>query len=212
MLDWLKGYVARWAGVVDSATRDLVHWAVHALAGVVYAVFGNVGRAWHDLFTAYHWVRSTAADLVGWIVTHLTYIVKHDLPLLAHSILSYWRDALNFATSLYHAALRAVESLAKVARRWVDDAIGWVITHVYDPLLADARQLRSDLLKWGYTAWQIVTHPDRLAAIVGDALISWTEQQFWRIAGPVGTFALRIVVANLRKFVALAETIITAVL
>jgi hypothetical protein len=212
VLNWIKGYIDRWSGVVDSATRDLVHWAIHALAGVVYTVFGNVGSAWHDLFTGLRWLRSTGADLATWLTNHIVWIVTHDLPRLGQLILGYWRDALNFATGLYHDALRAVEAALGVARRLVDDAISWVTTHVWDPLLADAKQLRADLLKWGYTAWQIVTHPGQLAAIVGDALVAWGEAQFWRLAQPVGTFALRLVVANLRRFVQLAETILTAVL
>jgi hypothetical protein len=212
VFDWIAGYVARWASVVPSPIRDLVHWAVHALAGVVYTVFGNVGSAWHDLFTAARWLRSTGADLASWVWLHLSRIVTHDLPLLADKILGYYRDAVNLATRLWHDALAAVEAAAKVARRWVDDALAWVTTHVWDPLVADVRQLRSDLLKWGYAAWQLVTDPAKLASILLGALIAVAEAQFWLVAAPVGTFALRIVTANLRKFLQLAETILAAVI
>lgn len=212
MLDWIAGFVGRWAASVPSPVRDLVHWAVHALAGVVYAVFGNVGRAWHDMFTAFHWVESTARDLVIWVVRWLTWLIRVAIPRIDAAILAYWRDALRFARTLYDDALAGILRLSRLARQWVDDALKWVRVNVWDPLLADVRQLRADLLKWGYFAYQLVTHPSQLAAILGDALISWAEQQFWRIAGPAGTFALRLVAANVRKFAQLAETILAAVL
>lgn len=212
MFDWIAGFVARWAASVPAAVRDLVHWSVHALAGVVYAVFGNVGGAWHKLFTALHWLYTSGYDLAKWLVTHISYLVKVWLPRLEAAITAAWRDALAFASRLYHDVLGRLDQLTRLARRWVDDAIAWVVTHVLDPLAADARQLRADLLKWGYFAYQLVTHPDRLAAIVGDALIAWAESQFWRLAGPVGQFVLRLLLANARKFAQLLETIVTAVL
>jgi hypothetical protein len=212
VFDWIKSFVDRWAGLVDSATRDLIHWAVHALAGVVYTVFGNVGGAWHDLFTALHWLRSTAADFAGWVVTHFTWLIKYEIPHLGQLLLSYWHDALNFATRLYHLALSAVEAALNVARHLVDDAITWVRVHVYDPLLARAKQLETDLLKWGYAAWQLVTSPPKLAAILLDALVAAAEAAFDRIAEPAGEFALRLVVHQLPKLLKLAEAILAAVL
>lgn len=212
MFDWIAGFVARWAGSVPAAVRDLVHWAVHALAGVVYTVFGNVGGAWHALFTAYHWVLTSGTDFVKWVVTHLTYLIRTWLPRIEATALALWHDALAFASRLYHDVLSRLDQLARLARRWVDDAIAWVEVHVLDPLLADVAQLRADLLKWGYYAFQLVTHPDRLAAIVGDALISWAESQFWRIAGPLGSFVLRLLLVNARRFAQLLESIVTAVL
>lgn len=212
MFDWIAGFVARWAGSVPSAVRDLVHWAVHALAGVVYTVFGNVGGAWHLMFTVLHWLFTSGSDFVKWVVTHLTYLVKVWLPRIEATALALWRDALAFATRLWHDAITRIEQLTQLARRWVDDAISWVVTHIWDPLTADIRQLRADLLAWGYFAYQLLTHPDRLAAIVGDALISWAESQFWRIAGPLGSFVLRLLLANARRFAQLLETIVTAVL
>lgn len=212
MFDWVKDFVERWAGQVAAPVRDLVHWAVHALAGVVYAVFGNVGSAWHDVFAAARWIESTATDLVHWIVTHLTWLIKHAIPALGQLILHYWRDALNFATSLYHDLQRGLQQLTGLARRWVDDALAWVHDHVWAPLVADAKQLRNDLLKWGFFAYDLLTHPARLAGILVLPLIAAAEAVFWQIAAPAGEFALRLVLANARRFAQLAETILTAVL
>jgi hypothetical protein len=212
MLNWIAGYVGRWAGVVDIHVRDLVHWAIHALASVIYTVFGHVGNAWGDLLAAFKWLHSHAADYVAWTIAHLRQIILVDLPKLAATALGYLKQALAFATTVYHLALAGIARLHDLARQWVADALQFVHDHVYAPLLALARQLRTDLLKWGYYAYQLVTHPDQLAVILLDALIAAAEAAFWRIADPAGRFALRLILSQPLRFARLAETIAAAVL
>jgi hypothetical protein len=212
VLNWIAGYAQRWAGFVEQKTIDLVHWCIHALAGVVYTVFGNVGKAWGDLLTALKWLQTTGASLVGWIVTHLTYIVTHDIPQLVTDVIGYYHDAINLADRLYQAALAGIKQLSSDALQWVKDAEQWVIATIWDPLVADVRQLRSDLLQWGYAAWQLLNDPAKLAGLLLGALIAVAEATFWQIAGPAGTFMLRLITANLRRLLQLAETILAAVL
>lgn len=212
MLEWIAGYVARWTGYVEQNTRGLVQWGLHALAGVVYAVFGNVGKAWHVLLAALQWMHGEADSFAGWVVLHLTALVTVDLPKLWSYAVAGFRAAAQLASRLYHLALAAAAAAAQLARQLVKDAIGWVITHVYDPLLALAKQLRADLLKWGYAAWWLVTHPDKLAPILLGALIGAAESAFFTIAGPAGRFALRLIVSQLPRLLTLTEAIVKAVL
>lgn len=212
MLTWIAGYVGRWAGVVPNAVRDLVHWGLHALAGVVYTVFGRVGGAWLQLLAALKAVHAAADDFMASVYGHLRQLVLVDLPKLAADALAYYRAGLAFARQLYDSALRAVQLARDYAAALTDSALAWTRQHVLAPLSDLITQLRADLLKWGYTAWYYVTHPDKLAPILLDALVDAAEGSFWRLAGPVGQFALRVVVANAGRFAQLAESIITAVL
>lgn len=212
MLDWIAGYVARWTGQVEQSTRDLVHWGLHALAGVVYAVFGNVGKAWSDVLTALKWAHREADSFAGYVVGHLAAIVTVDIPRLWSYATAAVKALEQLALRYYHAALAAVQVAEHLAAAAVKSALVWVAAHVYDPLLARAKQLEADLLRWGYYAYQLVTHPDKLAAILLGSLIAFAEASFWRIAAPAGRFALRLIVAQLPAVLRLAEAVVTAVL
>jgi hypothetical protein len=212
MLSWIAGYVGRWSGQVASEVRSLVQWGLHALAGVVYTVFGNVGKAWGWLLTSLQWMHAQADLFAGWVVTHLVQIVTVDIPRLARDAVNYYDAAIAFAGRVWSDAQAAVARALQLAQQYVADALNWVRVNVYDPLFAAAKQLETDLLKWGYYAYQLLTHPATLAGLLLDYLIAAAEAAFDRIAVPAGTFALRLITSQLPRFLKLAEAILTAVL
>ena len=212
MLNWILGYVKRWGGIVADPVIDLVHWAIHAIAGVVYTVFNHVGAAWLSVYHAALWLHKAINAFSYEVWAHLWSIITRDLPGLFHTALSWYRAALKWADRLYHILLHALAVALATARRWVDDATRWVVDHVWRPLKAAVADLWRNLIKWGYTAWYYVTHPDKLAPILIRPMIRAAEDVFWDVAAPVGNFAFRIVLANSRRFVHLVETILAAVL
>lgn len=212
MLEWIGAFVGRWSGRVASDVRDVVKWTVHALAGVVYTVFGHVGGAWHEIFSGYDWIRAHVAGFAHDVYNWIQHIVTVDIPYLWHILLSDVKGLIALIGKVLDQAIAAVAAALKAALRAVDDAIKWVIDHVYGPLKAYADQIWHDLLKWGYTAWFYVTHPDKLAPILLNALIAAAEAAFWDVAGPAGRFILGVLLKNAPKLAALLETIIAAVL
>jgi hypothetical protein len=212
MLDWIAGYVARWTGYVEQNTRGLVQWGLHALAGVVYAVFGNVGKAWAELALALAWMHKEAGGFAGWVVAVAERIIRLELPRLWSYAVGAFRAAETLATRLWQDAVRRVAAALSIARALVSALWQLVLRDVWQPLMAITKQLRADLLKWGYVAWFYVTHPDKLAPVLLGALIGAAEAAFGRIAAPAGIFALRLIVHQLPALLRLAETIVTAVL
>lgn len=212
MLNWIAGFVDRWRDRIGQDLRDLVHWTVHALAGVVYTVFGNVGRGWRHLWLAFEWLGRQAtgfiAETYGWI----RQIITTDLPWLWHILLSDIKGVLALIDRVYRTVAAAILAAVRYAESLVRGAIRWTVDHVWAPLKAYADAIYRDLLKWGYAAYQLVTHPDRLAVILLDAMIAAAEAAFWRIAGPAGRFALGLVLHNARRFALLLESIVAAVL
>lgn len=212
MLNWIKGFVGRWAGAVDQAVRDLVHWTVHALASVMYAVFGLVGRAWHNVFAAANWLREQADHLGREVFTTLWSIIKRDLPWLASALVA----VRNFALRLYHTLLawawREIQAAEQLARRLVDDLRQWAYRDIWLPLLHLAADARRDIQRWAWPAFWYITHPDALAGLIGDALVSWLEANAWRVGRRLGTFLLALLVHNLRQVLALVEDVLSAVL
>jgi hypothetical protein len=212
MLSWIDGYVFRWAAVVATPIRDCIKWAVYALAGVVYAVFGNVGAAWTLIYDGINWVWTHSGNFAVEAVAWIKQIVTVDIPAVWNRLLAYAVAFDNLISQIWDKAVAAIADAYRRALQAVNDAISWVITHVYDPLKAYADQIYNDLLKWGYAAWQLLNDPGKLAGILLGALIAAAESAFWSIAAPVGKFALSIVLGNATKFASLLETILTAVL
>lgn len=212
MLNWIGDFVGRWSGVVTAPIRDLVHWAVHALASVVYTVFGNVGGIWRDLANAWGLVNRMLDKYIPAVWDAFRRVFLVDLPALWRWITSHVAAAFKLMGQLYDKALAYALGLYHTLVHLLDQLAAWVNTHVLQPLLDITRQLRSDLLKWGYTAWWYLTHPDKLAPLILSALIQAAEDAFWTISGPVLKFILRLVLSNAHRLAQLAETVIAAVL
>lgn len=212
MLEWIAGYVARWAGLVADSTIDLVHWIAHAIAGVVYDVFVHVGRAWEQVLAALEEI-DTAAGLFGrWVWVRLRQITLTDIPQLWRAIVAGLRAAIDLEYHLYDKSSALATRYYLAALEAVADAEQWALRTIFEPLADAAQLLRADLLKWGYVAWFYVTHPDRLAPVLLDALIAALESSFWRVAGPAGRFVLALLLHNARRLALLLEAIVTAAL
>jgi hypothetical protein len=212
VLSWIASFIGRWSGTVSAAVRDMVHWAVHALASVVYTVFGNVGKAWHEMWAAASWLETAAGRFATSVYDHLRAIVVHDIPLIYAWALKWIRAVEAYAVALYHWAARELGVLRALAWSWILDVRAWALRDIWDPLHARTDQIWQDLLKWGYTAWWYLNHPAAFVAIIGDAITDWLEANAWATGRKLGTFALALMAHNMRRLLALAEDIVTAVL
>ncbi len=211
MLGWLDRFFHSVTGTVGSAVSAVVHYAVHALAAVVFAVFGLVRGAWEwclsgmvELHTALDDFTKAVVDFAKWLATVALPALRKwaaaALALLAHdlSLLRTW----------------ALEQFAKVALaidRAYRDAVTWVTVHVYDPLKKYADLIAADLRKWGYTAWYYITHPAMLAELLLVPLVTTFEKYAWAIGKMLGQFLLALIAQNIPKLLTLIEDIITAV-
>jgi hypothetical protein len=150
-----------------------------------------------------------AANSIYW---HLRQIVLVDIPRLWSRLLADVKSLLRDLAWLYHTTIRLLDELRHLVWSWIVDVRNWAWSHIWVPLKSYADQIWRDLLKWGYTAWWYITHPAALAELLGDPLVLWLEVNAWRIGRQLGTFALALVVHNLRRFAQLAEDVIAAVL
>lgn len=212
MLDWLTGWFTNFASTVGDPIVGMVHWAVHALASVVLSVFRNVLKAWDDFTGAIDGLGDSIWHFVNRVWHALWWLITKEVPRiwrwLAQESARVWKG-IRYA---WATAVRLFNDAIGFAERIVDDVIGWVQRDVWKPLRDLADLLWRDLLKWGWTAWWWITHPADLAKMLLAYLIKAAEDAFWSVATPAGTFALRLVLANARRFAILIEDIVRAVL
>src|SRR5713101_1140144 len=212
MLGWIAGYVRRWAGIVEAHVVDLVHWGLHAVAGVVYTVFAHVRAAWHEVVAGARAVEDATRAFADSVWRMGVRIIRHVLPALAR-----------WAEGRLAAAAAVVAHDVTVIRKWVDTALrsaldavdvlgAWVDDHVLKPLLADVAALWKAVTAWAYTAWWWVTHPDKLAGVLLWPLVTVLEASAWEAGGRLGTFVLGLIIRNTRRVAQLVEDVITAAL
>lgn len=212
MFDWIAGFVAYWTGRVAAPILDLVHQTVHAAAGWLLGIIHGVQDAFSFWIGVINWlinqVVSIGRDVANWISylwnTILPYIYGRIEAAIGYAV-ELWRDAISYAAN-------GLAALERLAWSWIQSIISWAYDNIWLPLKRYADAIWNALVQWGYYAWWWITHPDQLAKALLGFLIQAAEDAFWSIAAPVGTFALRIVIANTQRFVQLLEAIIAAVL
>jgi hypothetical protein len=212
MLNWISGYVGRWAGRVEAAILDVLHWGLHAVAGVMYAVFANVGKAWARIAGAAWRIETAVHDFAYAIWVQIWRIIRHDIPQLLHWAAAQLNVLWRLAWHLYAVAARDISIAYHAAVNYTYGLYKWVLAHVWAPLVAAVAIVRRDLVAWGYTAWWWITHPAQLADRLLDYLVASLERNSWRVAGTLGTFASHLIFRNIRRLAALAEDVIAAIL
>lgn len=212
MISWITGWVSKFLGLVPQAIIDLVHWGLHALASVINAIFGDVARAWHDLWAAVAQVETAVFDFAaavwGLAVKMLRYWVPRILGEIKRVVAALWHG-IDWA---WTHAVKLVSELRALAWHWILDLWRLVLRDVWTPLKALADHIYDLLVKWGYTAWWWITHPASLAESLVFHMAAAIERHAWELARLLGTFLTALVLRNARRLVQLAEQILAAVI
>lgn len=212
MLNWIAGFVDRWSGIVAQGIRDLIHWTVHALASVVYTVFGLVGSAWRDVYKATDWLLVSATGFLYETYKHVYRIIVYWIPRILRLIDDWVKWLIRRIEQVTAYLLSRILYYYRLLRTALDIAVRWIVHTLIDPLRAFADHIWKQLIAWGYYAFYYITHPDKLAAVLIRALVGAAENVFWDIAAPVGKFAAGIVLHNAKRIVLVIESILSAVL
>jgi hypothetical protein len=212
VLNWLDRF---FSSAADSAVRaylEVTHWAVRAITSLVFGVFGNAARAWDVMFADAKWFTTQAVALAESVARSAAYTLRVRIPQALRWAERQFARLAAAAAALARDLARAVAALRALVTSTARALTTWVIRHVWAPLDAYARQVRADLVRWGWTAWWWVTHPDKLAAALVFHLAASIEANAWQLAGTLGKFAFSLVLRNAARLAALAESIVTAVI
>jgi len=189
-----------------------VHWAVHALASVVYTVFGNVGGIWRDLASAWGLFNRMLDKYLPEVWDAFRRVFLQDLPALWRWITGRVAALGRLIDALYNKALAFARNLYSQAVHLITQLTKWVIQNVLDPLTAAFRQAWHWITHEGALVFYYLTHPPALARLILAALIQAAEDAFWTISAPVAEFIWHLVLHQARRLVQLAEQILAAVL
>lgn len=212
MWQWLAN-VTGW-GILNIG-GDVTRWVrdlIHGVFGWLTSAFGHVGDAWHDIFGSASaiWLSVEHFGLANLAV--LWHIINKQIPRVFEWAFNHFKQLLDFANRIWRDLNLWVKQLIARIEQAVANALKWVRDHVWVPLKA----FIDGILKWihdrGEVLWFYITHPDKLASLIFDALIALLERTAWDVGGKLGKFFLALIIHNLRHFVSLIEDILMAVL
>lgn len=211
MFDWITHWFISWGPQIEQKILDMVHWAIHAVASVLIAVFSHVLGAWKWLI--YGLAFLGYEEIHAWedIFNFARRVVRVYIPRVLHWAWGWILFLHKLVLTLYDDLIRALIALRKLAWSWILALWRNVLKFVWDPLKRYADLIWHDLLKWGWVAWWWITHPENLAGFLFWHIINWLEFYAWQVGKRLGTFGLSLVRNNLHRFLILAEDIISAV-
>lgn len=212
MLNWLDSFWNSVTGSVGNAVSSAVHWALHAVMSVILSVFKLVGSAWSALVYDVAYFHAEIDAFCKSVLDFGSYILHHVIP----SLLKWAQAQLDRLSAdlarIYDWAQREVNDLILRIADAVSTVENWANRTIWKPLKDYADQIWADLKLWGYTAWYYITHPDLLAETLIFSIATSLEKHAWELAEKLGEFAVSLVMANLKRFLSLIETIISAVI
>ncbi len=212
MWGWL-GKVFSWAnGVIGGDIVGFIHDLIHGVWGWLSTLFGNVGKAWHEMFNAGGWIHAALGHFGLESLATVWDIIFKRIPAILRwawkHIQILWHFATRIALRLEHDVISLVARIALA----VHNALAWVMTHVFIPLKRDILAAWHWITTHGELVFYYITHPDKLAALIFESLLALLEREAWNIGNRLGKFFLSLIIHNVRHFLNLMEDIITAVL
>lgn len=210
---------------MGSWLKGLFHWGVSSIAdewnkfiSVISAVYSYISSVdssiwdeftslWHS-FTMYltaveAWTSSLYDATYAWAASALRNTIawaSRELDSLGRDISSvvYW------ATSLISALRAWVTSL-------IDDVTSWVIRNIYDPLARGLDGALGWIVREGYYAYNLLTHPELLAAFLAKYLWSGLFSLPRRYAGAIAHWLIHHMLDSAGSAASVLEDIIASI-
>lgn len=201
---------------MGSWIKGLFHWGVSSVTDVwnkfisvisaVYSYISSIDSAiwseftslWHSFTTYLSAVETWTSSLYNAVFAWAENALSNTINWASKEISSLGRDissVVSWASSLINAIRAWVSSL-------ISDLESWVIHNIYDPLLRSVTDALGWIVKEGYYAYNLLTHPDLLAKLLAKylwsalfdipkryagAIAHWLVHQMLNMAGPIGS-------------------------
>lgn len=212
MLSWLDSFWKSATGYVAREVATAVHWAEHAIMGVILNVFGLVARGWRYFQQGAAAAWSAVGDFAHAVWVKFDWILHTLIPSVLRWAQAQLAALVTFAHSIWSSLLALVKAVDARLTAAIAAIVRWVAANVWAPLQALALRIWHDLTSWAQLAVYYSTHPQALADLLLLFLVNSLEARAWQVAQLLGRFTLSLIVANLRRVALLVEDVLTAVL
>lgn len=209
MLNWLKGLYNGAKGVLS----DIEKWVVGAL-NVVYSYFDNlISQAWRGIQTLANAVNNAIAKIESTLYslyTSIQWVITKGIPQLANWALNELRKLADYIKAVYNWALGELKRLETWARGEFDKLTQWVIHHIWDPLWTAITSTVKWIEKEGAFVYYLLTHPDKLAALLGQYILAQWMNLGKKFAKPFTRWLVHNIIAEIPSVSGIIEDIIAS--
>src|SRR6185437_13658538 len=153
------------------------------LTGAISAVYSYFDSLINQLEDALSWLERQINKYVddidkvlGDIGGAIYWVIHTGLPDLAHWAENEIAKAYNYALGLYHDAINELNNLLHWIQTEFDKLVAWVLHNVWDPLWSGIQNVIRWIENEGAFVYYLLTHPDKLALLLGKYLLSaWMD-------------------------------------
>lgn len=198
-----------------SGLEHVYHWVLNLIA-VVYSYINRLFNALaSEVLSVWHQLQHFADAVGKWVTQEVAYLIKfietsyHDL---LHWASVAIHDVASYAETVYHWALKEFDYVTHWVSTVVNAVVNWVIKNIWQPLYDGLTTALNWITREGAYVWDIITHPEKLAAILAAYLLkSWLFIiRTW--AKPIASYILRHAMSLIPDLVSILEDAISKVL
>lgn len=211
MLSFLSGLV----NLITGDIKSVVKWITKALAAVYSYLDKEFTAAWNEALKVADYALELYKSAVAFaqsVLTYAVYIATVTIPGIIHWASNALGTLTKYAQDIYNWAARQVDQLAHAIASGINDLRSWVISSIYRPLYNGL----SGALHWiaheGSVAYTLVTHPDKMAAILSEYVWSQWPVLMKRYGRKIGRWLIADLIHLAGPLIDALEEIIAGIL
>lgn len=209
MFGWLKSIFNGGKGVLT----DIEKWLAGAITAV-YSYFNNlIDQIWsglrvlgNSITTFAKWVESGITDLYNLE----RWIIDVGIPRVLRWAENELAKLASYLAQLRDWAISELKALANWALGELDKLTQWVLKHIWDPLWNAITGAVKWIEKEGAYVYYLITHPDKLAALLAQYVLANAMLLGKRFAKPFVRWLVHNMISEIPSISSIIEDIIAS--
>jgi hypothetical protein len=211
----ILGLLRNVAGAFTHEISGVEKWILKLIHAVYSYIDTHVERIWHAISEDYRIAEAlfhkawqyivSVYNLARWIVDVLIRDVERWT-------LGLYHDVLRYAEDVYRTLISWVDWLRKYIGQVWHDIVSWVVQDIWSPLKGWIDGAWHWITHEGYLAWYLVTHPDKLSAILAQWVWSNYTDLLKRYGRQIGRWLLHSQRGMINDVITILEDIISGII
>lgn len=209
MFNWLKSIFNGGKGVLT----DIEKW----LAGAITAVYSFFNNLIDQIWSALRILGNSITTFAGWVesgITDLYHLIRWVIDVGIPRVLQWAESELaklaSYLSQLRDWAISQLEKLGQWALSELNKLTQWVLKNVWDPLWNAITGAIRWIEKEGAYVYYLITHPDKLAAVLAQYILSNIMMLGRRFAKPFVRWLLHNMISEIPSISSIIEDIIAS--
>lgn len=197
---------------VLSPIRSLLRKGARVVASWALGIFHLVGGAWDGMVSGAWSLLGGLESFTGSVINGIGRLVHVYLPELLHWAARNINRVEGLATGFFATLWREVGRAETLAAEALSSGLRWVEHNLIDPLIGRVLAIEHDIASVIGPAVDLLLHPGRLVATVGEWVLSHVLDTLDALGGPILRWVRRSAVHDAKTVAQEIEHLIASVL